>query len=211
MGLRACREQSQPSWRSPGRSPTPLGCSRFWSLMTPYHTRLCHDHVHWYIKLISRNPTDQLQVESQAGRPHVRGQLLDRPVEVSSPPDEPIPLPVPDDAWHKDNVHLVQADRTDKLLLGLENSKGARSYFLYQFFDLREEKIHFTFLDHRDENTLLLSQSGPDHDSGIHLGVLVYVTCDSSGADVLVQVQHLIDDVLALLLDFADRLSISET
>src|SRR5438034_5018974 len=94
MGLQACREQSQPSWRSPGHSPTPLGCSRFWSLMTPYHTRLCHDHVYWYIKLISRNPTDQLQVESQAGRPHVLGPFLDRPVEVSSPPAEPIPLPV---------------------------------------------------------------------------------------------------------------------
>ena len=172
--------------------------------MTPYHTRLCHDHVYWYIKLISRNPTDQLQVESQARRPHMRGQLLDRPVEVSSPPAEPIPLPVPDDARHKDNVHLVQADRTDKLLLGLENSKRPRSKFLSQIFDLREEEIYFTFLDHGDENTLVLSKSGPDQDSGIHLGVLVHITCDSPSTDVLVQVQHLISDVLAFLLDFTD-------
>src|SRR6266705_6993066 len=103
--------------------------------MAPYHTRLCHDHVHWYIKLISRNPSDQLQVEVQAGRPHMRGQLLDRPVEVSSPPSEPISLPVPDDTRHKDNVHLVQADRTDKLLLGLENPKSPRSKLLSQVLD----------------------------------------------------------------------------
>src|SRR5437667_11652018 len=99
--------------------------------MTPYHTRLRHDHIHWYIKLISRNPTDQLQVESQAGRPHMRGKLLDRPVEVSSSPAQPVPLAVPDDARHKDNVHLVQAYRADKLLLGLKNPKGSRRQLLH--------------------------------------------------------------------------------
>jgi hypothetical protein len=94
--------------------------------MTPYHTGLRHDHIHWYIKLISRYMADELHIESQTGGTEVWRQVLDDSVKVSSPPAKPVAFTVPDDAWDEDHVHSIKAHWMNVLRFRLKNAEGAR-------------------------------------------------------------------------------------
>src|SRR5436853_816643 len=94
-------------------------------MTTPYHAGLRDDHVYWYIKLIPRHLADELHVESQTGRADVLGQVLDDSVIVSPSPAQSVAFTVLDDAWNKDHIYSIKADRMIVLRFRLQIAERA--------------------------------------------------------------------------------------
>ncbi len=88
-------------------------------MMRPYHARLRHDHVHWYIKLIPRHSADELHVKGQTGGSNVGRKVLDDSVKVSSSPAQSVSISVPDDTWNEDYVNSIEAHWMNILRFGL--------------------------------------------------------------------------------------------
>src|SRR6267378_2158406 len=172
--------------------------------MTPYYAGLRDDQVHWYIKLIPGHPADELHIESQACGSEVRRQVLDDSVKVSAPPTQTVAFTVPDDAWHKNNVNGIKAHRMNILRLRLKNAERARSKFASQVLDLAEEKFDVSLLHDRNKDSFFLVKSRANERSSVDLTVFANVARYSSGSYILVEMQYLIDNVLALLLDLSD-------
>ena len=173
-------------------------------MTTPYHAGLRDDHVYWYIKLIPRHLADELHVESQTGRADVLGQVLDDSVKVSPSPAQSVAFTVPDDAWNKDHVHSIKADRMNVLRFRLKNAERAGSQFASQVFDLAEEQFDVSLLHDWNEDAFFLVKSRSDQGSSVDLAVFVNVARYSSSSNIFVEMQYLIDNVLALLLDLSN-------
>jgi len=179
-------------------------------MVRPYHAGFRHDHIHWYIKLISGNSAYKLHVERQACAANVRRQILDDSVKVSSPPAQPVAFSVPDDARDENYVNGVKARGMNILWLRLQNAESAGREFASEVLDFREEELDVSLLHNWNEDTFLLVESSSDEDSGVYLTVFVDVASYSPGSDILVKMHCLIDDFLALLLDLSDRLAVPQ-
>src|SRR5438093_3095122 len=153
-------------------------------MMTPYHAGLRDDHVYWYIKLIPRHLADELHVESQTGGTDVWRQILDDSVKVSSSPAQPVAFTVPDDAWNKDHVHSIKADRMNVLRFRLKNAERSGSQFASQVFDFGEEELDVSRLHDWNEDAFFLVKSRSDQGSSVDLAVFVNVARYPSGSNI---------------------------
>ena len=156
-------------------------------MLTPYHAGLCDDHVHWYIKLISRHATNELHIESQASRTDVWRQVLDDSVKISSPPAQPVAFTIPDNAWYENQVNSIEAYWMSKPRFGLKDAESAGSQFTSQAFDFGEEEFDVSFLHDWNKDAFLLVKSLSDQDSSVDLAIFADVAGYSSGSDVLVK------------------------
>ncbi len=173
-------------------------------MTTPYHAGLRDDHVYWYIKLIPRHLTDELHVESQTGGTDMWGEVLDDSVKVSSSPAQPVAFTVPDDTRNENHVNRVKAHGMNILGFRLKNAERAGSQFASQVFDLAEEQFDVSLLHDWNEDAFFLVKSRSDQGSSVDLAVFANVARYSSGSHIFVEMQYLIDNVLALLLDLSN-------
>ena len=173
-------------------------------MTTPYHARLRDDHVYRYIKLIPRHLADELHIESQTCGADVLGQVLDDSVKISSSPAQPVTFTVPDDTRNENHVNSIKAHRMNVLRFRLKNAERAGRKFASQVFDLAEEQFDVSLLHDWNEDAFFLVKSRSDKGSSVNLTVFANVARYSSGSNIFVEMQYLIDNVLALLLDLSN-------
>ncbi len=132
------------------------------------------------------------------------GEVLDDSVKVSSSPAQPVAFTVPDDTRNENHVNRVKAHGMNILGFRLKNAERAGSQFASQVFDLAEEQFDVSLLHDWNEDAFFLVKSRSDQGSSVDLAVFANVARYSSGSHIFVEMQYLIDNVLALLLDLSN-------